>query len=346
MGEQIRKIMSFDIKELGEPEDRKLRFTGSDETEDRDGDIIEVSGWQLDNFKRNPVILFGHDYHSPAVARAENVFKNLEERKLVFDVKFPTTAELSSNGIENASEHAKFVDTIYNLYKHKYMTATSVGFIPIKWKVRDDGEQLEQPETRRGTRFLEQELLELSLVPVPSNPMALQNAKSYGLDVEPVERAIAELEKHDALTECDHCGGAIDVTEQQTVEKPGAVLSETNRKDLQAAVEKIQAVLDRDAANREPGPGITLDGATVSEETDLEKVVQSLNRIEQAVNRIAPDVNIVWENDDEPVIEFADEPEDEPEIQIEEIQRMVTDSLQEVARELKEHVTNRTGKVF
>ncbi|WP_144789989.1 hypothetical protein [Lysinibacillus fusiformis] len=36
------------------------------------------------------------------------------------------------------------------------------------------------PEWRRGVKFLAQELLELSAVPVPSNPTALQQAKSKG----------------------------------------------------------------------------------------------------------------------------------------------------------------------
>lgn len=193
--EPIRKIINFEVKEVGEPEERVLQFVGSDETADRDDDIIEVSGWDLKNFKKNPVILFGHDYRSPAVAKAVKVEKDLENKQLVFDVKFPTTDELSSNGIENASEHAKFVDTLYNLYKHGYMKATSVGFIPKKWTRRDDGDQSEKPEYARGVRFMQQELLELSLVPVPANPSALELAKSKGFDVEPVKAAAEKVSK-------------------------------------------------------------------------------------------------------------------------------------------------------
>src|SRR5262245_18962092 len=37
-----------------------LDFVLSDETPDRMGDVIMVDGWQLANFKRNPIALFGH----------------------------------------------------------------------------------------------------------------------------------------------------------------------------------------------------------------------------------------------------------------------------------------------
>src|SRR5215472_10080451 len=37
-----------------------LEFVLSDETPDRMGDIIAVNGWYLENFKRNPIALFGH----------------------------------------------------------------------------------------------------------------------------------------------------------------------------------------------------------------------------------------------------------------------------------------------
>ena len=38
-----------------------MEFILSDATADRFGDIVEPAGWQLDNFKKNPIALFGHD---------------------------------------------------------------------------------------------------------------------------------------------------------------------------------------------------------------------------------------------------------------------------------------------
>ncbi len=61
----------------GEPVDegnRVIRFVASDETPDRVGDIIKVSGWNLTNYKKNPVVLWGHDQaNTPPIGKAVNV---------------------------------------------------------------------------------------------------------------------------------------------------------------------------------------------------------------------------------------------------------------------------------
>jgi hypothetical protein len=178
--EMVKKIINFEIKQVGEEKDRVLRFIGSDETPDRDDDIIEVAGWKTEEYMSNPVFLWAHRYDMPPVGKCIKVEKDLASKKLIFDIKFPTIAELSSD-IENPAEHAKFIDMIYNMYKGKYLNATSVGFRGVKFKTRDDDKVLEKPEWMRGRRYMEQNLLELSAVPVPSNPSALQTAKSIGL---------------------------------------------------------------------------------------------------------------------------------------------------------------------
>jgi len=43
----------------------KMRVVASDESTDRYGDIIRVSGWDLKNYRANPIVLFGHDAKSP-----------------------------------------------------------------------------------------------------------------------------------------------------------------------------------------------------------------------------------------------------------------------------------------
>lgn len=174
--DKINKILDFDIKQMGEEEDRVLRFCGSDETPDRDNDIMEVGGWKLDDYVKNPVFLWAHSYHEPPIGKAINVMIDAAAKKLIFDVKFPT------------AEEYPFADTVYKLYKGGYLKATSVGFQGVKFKARDEPEVLDMPEWRRGRRYMEQTLLELSAVPVPSNPNALMMAKSAGIETDEVER--------------------------------------------------------------------------------------------------------------------------------------------------------------
>jgi len=167
-GDSEMKVASinFEVKEFGQPEDRTLRFIGSDESPDRDGDVISVDGWDIKNYQANPVFLWAHDYSIPPVGKSLKTWK--EKGKLLFDIQFP------EKGIY------PFADLVYNLYKGGFLNATSVGFIGKEAEARDDDEVKEMPEWRRGKKFLNQELLELSAVPVPSNPAALQQAKSIG----------------------------------------------------------------------------------------------------------------------------------------------------------------------
>lgn len=154
--ENIKSGLSIILKNIDEA-NRVLEFIGSNELMDRDGEIVSPEGWDLINYKKNPVILFGHKYDQPAVAKAENVW--VEGKNLMFRVKFPEpgTYELS--------------DVLYKLYKGKFMAATSVGFIPKEWK-DGTGEKGQPVRT-----YLKQELLELSLVPVPANPSAILASK-------------------------------------------------------------------------------------------------------------------------------------------------------------------------
>ncbi len=174
------KVFNFDIKQVGPEEDRVLRFIGSDETPDRDNDIIEVAGWKLDEYLKNPVFLWAHRYDEPPIGKAINVMTDMATKKLLFDIKFPTADEYP------------FADTIYKLYKGGYLNATSVGFRGIKFKTRDDESVLEKPEWQRGRRYMEQSLLELSAVPVPCNPNALQTVRSKGFTDEDIDKVFFE----------------------------------------------------------------------------------------------------------------------------------------------------------
>jgi len=161
---KINKTFSSEIKQIGQEEDRTLRFITSTESEDRDGDIIEVDGWKLDNYMKNPVILYGHDYGGLPIGKSVNIQKDSINKKLIQDIKFPTKDEY------------EFADTVYRLAKSGYLNATSVGFIGLQSvpRLNEKGEYL-------GKIYKKQELLETSIVPVPSNPTALMEARSKGI---------------------------------------------------------------------------------------------------------------------------------------------------------------------
>lgn len=161
-------------------EDRTLRIRGTDESTDRDGDIIRVSGWTIKNYLKNPVFLWAHNYSSVPVGKTIQLVRRRQpEPHLDFLIKFP------SKGVY------PFADMILNLYAEKVINASSVGFLPAEWErlEKDDPERdPESPWNPYSRRYTQQDLLELSGVPVPANPNAIQNSLiGMGLDEKSVE---------------------------------------------------------------------------------------------------------------------------------------------------------------
>lgn len=172
----IRKVIPFEVKEISP---RVLEFVGSTEDKDRMGDIIMASGWQLKNYKKNPVFLWAHRYDDPPIGKAVKVWT--EDDRLKFHIQFAEKDEY------------EFADTILKLYKGGYLRATSVGFMPL------DSEPIEQKDDdelffHQPTRYLKQDLLELSGCPVPANPNALAEAKAKGLINKKQLQSMEEME--------------------------------------------------------------------------------------------------------------------------------------------------------
>lgn len=157
----VHKVLDFEVGRADE-EQRTFWAVASTDRVDRQGDVIDAKGWDFSNFLKNPVIPWAHDYNSPPVARALEM--KVEGGKLLFKAQFPT------------AEQYGFADTIYRLYTGGFLKAFSVGFAPIQSELASH--QLEG-RTLAGTRYLKQELYEISCVTLPANPEALV---SLGLD--------------------------------------------------------------------------------------------------------------------------------------------------------------------
>lgn len=173
---KIEKVFSHSVKQAPGNDPRILRFVASTEDVDRDGDVVEVSGWQLEEWNKNPVILFSHNYSDPPIARGVRAEKDLRNKQLVIDARFPTMEELSPSG--QPSEYAKRVETIYQMYLLGLMNATSVGFAVLDSEKIEDSANPNMPDWLKGNRIKKANLMELSCVSVPANPNALIQARS------------------------------------------------------------------------------------------------------------------------------------------------------------------------
>jgi HK97 family phage prohead protease len=135
-----------------------LDFVLSDETPDRYGDVLSADGWELGNFKKNPIALFNHNSSFPI-----GKWKGLK----VENDALRGHLELAPAG---TSER---IDEIRKLVEAGILRAVSVGFLPVESRARS--------KTEPGELYVKQELIETSLVSIPANPNAIAVAKSLNV---------------------------------------------------------------------------------------------------------------------------------------------------------------------
>ena len=131
-------------------------FVLSAETPDRVNDVVVQRGWHLENFLQNPVALLSHQQSDLPVG----IWRNLRVQgdALLGDL------QLAAKGTSRMADLAR------GLIEQGILRAVSVGFKPLK----------AEPIKPRGMKYLEAELLEVSLVSVPAHPRAVMVAKSLG----------------------------------------------------------------------------------------------------------------------------------------------------------------------
>ena len=155
------------VRESKKRDGRTRSYVFSDDSLDRMKDIIKVGGWELDNFKRNPVILWGHNSAAPPIGKASKVkvTRVNGRRSLVGDVTF------FEKDVNPMSE------TIFRLVEEGALKTTSVGFRPIEARFGDEITEKEREKLGLGrwsVIYEKQELLEDSIVSIPANPNAVE----------------------------------------------------------------------------------------------------------------------------------------------------------------------------
>ena len=171
--------------------DGKFEVIASTGQEDRMGDVINPDGWELRNFRKNPVMLWAHDNFAPPIARATRVW--LEDKKLKLKGEFAPTPV--------AQEFRLLVE-------EGFLNAVSVGFIPLmedekgnidiegKMYRRAEVEEMKSMEEKRfhgGLRFDKQELLEVSWVSVPALAQALVTARKGNQELPLLVKAMDKM---------------------------------------------------------------------------------------------------------------------------------------------------------
>jgi len=181
------------------------RFVITTSARDRHGDIVIPRGCvnHLKNYSRNPRVFFGHKTEELPIASSRDPEGNLTLE--ILDDKIYSTAYFHGETRES--------EIVFRLIARKELQASSIGFLPIRASIimDDEGEDMVDLETGeeildfRGNnshsvpalRFLEWDMIEWSVVPIPANQEALAAHLSRGhVEGEKLSPAIRKALSH------------------------------------------------------------------------------------------------------------------------------------------------------
>ncbi len=154
-GEPSEEIRIFEggVSFGAETEEKSgVPWTFSTGAVDRYLERIDPAGWELEAFRRNPVVQWAHCSEIPAIGKACGVGV--------------ANGELTGEVVFNPREVDAFGWSIGERVRFGSLTAGSVGFLVL---------QIEIPEANPDTELIyrRQELVEFSICNVPANPFAV-----------------------------------------------------------------------------------------------------------------------------------------------------------------------------
>ena len=161
-------------------EDRTAEFVISDNTKDRHNTVLDVEGWDLTNYSKNGIVGYQHDVYGAGLPNPDSVIgigkAEIRDGKLIGTVKFET------------EDINPLAEKIFKKVQFGTLKATSVGFSPLEEGEFRAVEGSEDEVYHYGKR----DLLEWSIVNIPSNPMAvrqMEQVEKNGLTFEKSEPA-------------------------------------------------------------------------------------------------------------------------------------------------------------
>ena len=231
--------------------------TITDNSLDRQGEIVDPDGMDFTNFMQNGVVLYGHAYQGidsiPVGKIASLSLIHENERK-----------KLDAGFVFQGDDVTPLISAVRKSWERGFLNTVSIGFLAKEYD---------------GNTITKSELLEFSIVPVPANPMALRlngftdpeikalgvesvTLSRYSVDVTP-ETLIADLE---AMVTAE---GWKSWEKRQLVTKEGRVLSAKNYELITNAIDALTVL--RNAADKIPSG----DGESKAE-TWLETLYKAL----------------------------------------------------------------------
>lgn len=263
------KLFTHAVKSIDE-EKRQATFVISTDEIDRTYEIVEQS-WQLENYKKNPIVLFGHDPSKPGyvVGCATEIHSDKEGDKNITI----GTVQFAEEGTSSDA------DTVWKLVKQGILRTVSVGFIPHTFKA------LKNEDGSETTVLADNELLEFSIVPIPANPSAVALAMTDGSIEEKDAKFMLKTYKAEAQyiekSLCDTIGakktdatiskGAKAMSDEdiaKIAEAVGVAVSEAIAPKLDEILEKVSDDNSDDKPTDEPNEPEEMANEPIADEPD------------------------------------------------------------------------------
>lgn len=132
---------------------------------DRHGERIIMEGIDTSQVKRNPVVLWAHDYQNLPIGSITKIWKS--GGNLMARLKF-------------ANDIYEFADHVYKMILNGFISAVSIGGIVKEW-------------AEDMVTIKKMEMVELSVVPVGAHPDALVVSKSLGIKADEFRKDYQEF---------------------------------------------------------------------------------------------------------------------------------------------------------
>ncbi len=124
----------------------------------RDGVSVDIDGMDFSNYRKNPVVLFAHDYSGRTESSGLPIGRTLRLERTP-DGRIRADFEFLSGD--------QFADRVRNAWNRGFLRGASIGWRAIEARPSRLG---------KGVRIVKSELIEWSIVAVPADPDALRGA--------------------------------------------------------------------------------------------------------------------------------------------------------------------------
>lgn len=184
----------------------------------RDGYRVMTEGLQLENFRKNPVIMYNHALGGMPIGRWTNI--RVENDKLLATPVFDEKDELGA--------------VAKRKYEEGFLSAVSIGFIPLTFS--KDVKYLLPGQTYETV--LTADVIEASFVPIPSNPKS-----TLSMSVKPNTLGIPKLRQKNISDEnqlnMKEIAKALGLPESSNQKEIVTAIQVSKKRELSAKVEQV-----------------------------------------------------------------------------------------------------------